>query len=1154
MTVRIAVAEGRSIQRTVSALLSRIIVMPSHSTWLNQLYRLTCPSPGDAELIGRWVQRRDEDAFTALVSRHGRMVHGVCRRVLGNTHDADDAFQAVFLTLARKADGLRRPEALAGWLHGVAVRLACKARMATSRRRVGDCPACLCDPCDPHPDPLEALSARELMALIDREIARLPEAYRLPLLLCDLEGRTQPEAARLLGWTLGSLRGRLLRGRERLRSRLAKRGIAPAVLAAAFVPSMADAAAPPADIGRLAVRFSTCPAATDIAPSVAALVREGMHGLMLAKLKLASVVLLAVCTLAAGAGLVAWPTPAPQLGEDKPPPTPGSAKPQARLDRAGDPLPAEALSRLGTTRLRHGGHIFSVAFTPDGETLVSEGEDGLRIWEAATGKQIRRVGNGWCGGIETLSISPDGKLVTMLLPAEVSVGLLEIATGRIVQRFSKRRVHSLCFSPDGKMLATLGYPSSEIELWDPATGRVLGSLKGHQNQHWSDEVRSAMFSADGKTLVSGGDDRTIRFWDVASGKEKRLIQTEKGVTKIALSPDGRTLASLGHVKQVDQRRISSQSEAVIHLWDTATGKELRQLTMPAVEVRGEKRGFSTMLFTPDGKALVTGGHDGMVRIWEPTTGKEVRQFRGLEGRPFSLALHPDGKTLAVIDMSATIHLIRLDTGKDSLPLSGHRGGVFSVFLKPDGQSAVTSAGDGLLRLWDARNGALRRDIARRSESLLPILPNGKTYLTSGSDKKLRVCEMDSGKEVQVLEGWNGRPDGFALSPDGRILAQDNADSKKVDLINPATGKILRTLGEFNPSVMHFSFSPDGRNLFVWSLDKTVTVWDANTGEKRRQFSCPVQSKPERMIPGLSPYESFSAKLSPDGRLLAFGLSNLGPKPGVLPVVDTSTGKEVHRFTTGTDGVSALAFSPDGHSLAWGGWREGTVYLGEIATGKERRRFDGHRGRIFSLAFSADGKTLISGSKDTTALIWDLSGRLAMGTTFGKSLSAEELQTHWKTLADDDAAAGFRAMQALAADPTHSIPYLRKRLHAVAPVDEKRLQQWIADLDNEKFAVREKAASELEKHGWAALPAMRKALEGKPALETRRRLEPLIEKQQREERAPSAEELRVRRALEVMELSGTPEAKEVLTILANGAARARQTRDAKSALQRLDKRP
>jgi RNA polymerase sigma factor (sigma-70 family) len=280
--------------------------MPPHAALLGQLFRLTSPS-NDAELLRRWVQRRDEDAFTALVNQHGRMVLGTCRRVLGNTHDAEDVFQAVFLILARKASDLRHPEALPGWLHGVAVRLASNARKFSARRRSAGAYSPESEPPDPHPDPLDTLSARELLGLIDREIARLPEVYRLPLVLCDLEEQSQPEAARLLGWTLGSFRGRLMRGRERLRSRLARRGIAPAVLASVSIQGNADAASMTADVSRLAVRHSSCPASAEVPASVAALVRDGLRGLVLVKLKLTVILLLAATTLVAGVGLLAWP-------------------------------------------------------------------------------------------------------------------------------------------------------------------------------------------------------------------------------------------------------------------------------------------------------------------------------------------------------------------------------------------------------------------------------------------------------------------------------------------------------------------------------------------------------------------------------------------------------------------------------------------------------------------------------------------------------------------------------------------------------------------------------------------------------------------------------------------------------------------------------
>src|SRR5262245_15995449 len=203
--------------------------------------------PPDAELLARFARDRDEAAFTLLVARHGPMVLRVCRRALGDAHAAEDCFQATFLVLARRAGAIRRRASLAAWLHGVALRVANKAR----RDRRAATAGCAGEgAADPHPDPLSALVARELLQALDEEVGRLPEVYRLPVLLCCLEGHTQQEAARRLGWTAGAVKGRLERGRARLHARLAKRGLTPgAALAAVEVARAGAAAARPAGPG-----------------------------------------------------------------------------------------------------------------------------------------------------------------------------------------------------------------------------------------------------------------------------------------------------------------------------------------------------------------------------------------------------------------------------------------------------------------------------------------------------------------------------------------------------------------------------------------------------------------------------------------------------------------------------------------------------------------------------------------------------------------------------------------------------------------------------------------------------------------------------------------------------------------------------------------
>ena len=176
----------------------------------------------DAELLRHFLSRTDESAeaaFATLVERHGPIVHRVCRDILGNRHEAEDAAQAVFLVLARKARSIRKPESLGPWLHGVSLRVAKRARSDAARQRVAERRKAeimqRTDHAECRPEPMDYSELHE-------EIDRLPEKYRQPIILCYMQGRTQPQAAQILGWPLGTVQIRLHRGRERLRSRLSR--------------------------------------------------------------------------------------------------------------------------------------------------------------------------------------------------------------------------------------------------------------------------------------------------------------------------------------------------------------------------------------------------------------------------------------------------------------------------------------------------------------------------------------------------------------------------------------------------------------------------------------------------------------------------------------------------------------------------------------------------------------------------------------------------------------------------------------------------------------------------------------------------------------------------------------------------------------------
>jgi hypothetical protein len=343
-------------------------------------------------------------------------------------------------------------------------------------------------------------------------------------------------------------------------------------------------------------------------------------------------------------------------------------------------------------------------------------------------------------------------------------------------------------------------------------------------------------------------------------------------------------------------------------------------------------------------------------------------------------------------------------------------------------------------------------------------------------------------------------------------------------------------------LMGMRLTPDGRSLVAWSGDCKVRVWDAATGRKMREYSLPLSKYPNT-------YHAYNAALSTDGRLLAMEYTPKDEKQSCLLVLmDLTTGRVIHRIDNSPSYPGhLLAFSSDSRMLAWTGFKDGAIRLLETATGRERLRLAGHRGTITALDFSADGRWLLSGCDDTTALAWDLANEARAVR------SSTQMASLWSDLAGDDAARAYRAIQQLGAPRSVAVPFIRGLLRPVAVVDRKTLDHLIGDLDSDEFDVRQRASAELEKLGEGALPVYRKALEGKPSLESRRRLEELQSKAQQAWWDLPGERLRSLRAIEALELAGDKEAREVLEGLAAGAEGVRLTEAAKAALERLVKR-
>ncbi len=1105
----------------------------------------------DGQLLQRYVAQADETAFTALFTRHAPMVLGVCRRVLHQEQDAEDAFQATFLLLARKAASIRKRESVGSWLYGVARRVAMKARKRVTKEQNREKRA---GPEKSTGPGLEA-ACRELQALLDDALASLPAKYRAAIVLCYLEGRTVNEAARELGCPRGTVASRLAQGRKLLRDRLARRGLALSVgaLTTFLLTSTAPAAVPRVLLQpALQAAFAYAAGKTAAAASstrVAVLVQGVSRTMLWSKAKTVLILVMALGLAVVGTGARVYQTLTAEepdaRSEGGPAPVGGT---KAHTDSYGDLLPEGALARLGTVRLRLGGMVTAAALTADGKAIVAAGQDRIvQLFRTTDGREIRqfRAGARTPNFFDAVALAPDGK--TLAAGSAWYVVLWDVETGQqlgLLQGHTRlNKINALAFAPDGKLLASAS-DDTTIGLWDVARRQQLRQLKGHQGR-----VTVVVFSADGRQLISGGADRTIRLWDVATGKEVRTLHPSASrrsgwepltgkpvpaaegqaapVLALARSPDGKLLASAGADEIVhlwdltsfqelrtlaghdpryprmplltsvafspDGKTVASGDGATIYLWDTATGKE-----------RGRLQGHCGPVHFVGffgAQRLASAGWDHTIRLWDLATGKELLARKGPEGAIEYLAFSPDGRFVATAGEDALVRLwdaVRAREIRRFQPVPNLRGWVKSLAFAPDGQSVAGVANDAVY-FWDTATGNVRRMWPENTPNKIACLafaPDGKTLVTGGWDKLIRVWDVATSQELSRFAGHPSAVYRVAVSPDGKKIASlsgpRSLEPSSVRLWDTATGKELYDLEEAKDCQGGLAFSSDGKILAAGAGMDTVRLWDVETGRPIRVMRATRQNYPVEF---------------------------------------------------------PLAFSPDDRTVAVGSFADNTVYLFEVATGGLRTRFSGHRGLVRSLAFSPDGQRLISGSNDTTALVWDVTGRLSAPSR-PTPLTTKEIADLWEDLASPDAERAGRAIRLLAGAPTQALPILKRHLVPIKPADTERLAQWIRDLDSATFAVRRQASAELAKVGDAAEPALRRALEGQPSPEAKKRLEQLLS----DLKDNSPRRLPLLRALEVLESIGTREARQFLKELAGGASDTWLTRGAQAALKCLSKRP
>jgi hypothetical protein len=372
------------------------------------------------------------------------------------------------------------------------------------------------------------------------------------------------------------------------------------------------------------------------------------------------------------------------------------------------------------------------------------------------------------------------------------------------------------------------------------------------------------------------------------------------------------------------------------------------------------------------------------------------------------------------------------------------------------------------------------------------------------------------------------------SPNGRTWAIASHDSgHSVSFWDAVEGPWLPTKIKHTDRIWALGFTPDGRSVLAWCGDKRVHVWEVSSGKETRQFGFGHESDAQKVA------------FSPDGRWIAHTADE-----GIIRLYDAATIKEVHRITNLPDQwLSCMSFSPDSRTLATTGSPGWAAALWEVNTGKPRGRFTGHQGKIYTLVFAPDCKHLASGADDTTALLWDLS--LISTSSSNPERPRTDMSANWGELASEDGKNAYHALWSLVATPEETIAFLKDRLQAVAPVDAKRIDQLIGQLDSDDFDVRERATRELEKFEATVEETLRQAFERSASTEVRTRAKAILAKLD-PNRSPAL--VRQLRAIELVERIGTPSARRLLATVASGAPGARLTREAKAALERLANRP
>ncbi|MFN6454393.1 MAG: ribosome assembly protein 4 [Nostoc sp. EfeVER01] len=551
-------------------------------------------------------------------------------------------------------------------------------------------------------------------------------------------------------------------------------------------------------------------------------------------------------------------------------------------------------------------------------------------------------------------------------------------------------VISVAFSPNRQQLASASYDKT-IKIWDVSSGKLLKTLTGH-----SESVYSVVYSPNGQQLASASTDKTIKIWDVSSGKLlKTLTGHSNSVISVVYSPNGQQLASAGDDK-------------TIKIWDVSSGKLLKTLTGHSSEV-------VSVVYSPNGQQLASASYDKTIKIWDVTSGKLLKTLTGHSDLVSSVVYSPNGQQLASASYDKTIKIWDVTSGKLLKPLTGHSIWVNSIAYSPNGQQLASASADKTIKIWDVSRGKLLQTLTGHSNAVSSVVysPNGQQLASASLDNNtIKIWDVSRGQPLKMLTGHNNVVSSVVYSPNGQQLASASYD-KTIKIWDVSSGQLLKSLTGHSDLVSSVVYSPNGQQLASASYDKTIKIWDVTSSKLLQTLTdhsnsviSVVYSPNEqqlasasldktikiwdvssgKLLKSLTGHSSavFSVVYSPNGQQLASASDDK-----TIKIWDVSSGKLLKTLTGHGSAVNSVAYNPNGQQLASAS-DDNTIKIWDVSSGQLLKTLTGHIGWVNSVVFSTNGQQLASASDDKTIKIWDVSSGQLLKSLTGHSNVVESV--------------------------------------------------------------------------------------------------------------------------------------------------------------------